>query len=221
MTTAFTVLSLLAVAYRMRKKLVTRAEWMLLALWLGHFAIEELQLVAHMRRFYYGARFMRPAEFLLWPWGAWAMARFWRAAPVAKRIVLAVLLLAVVYDSVLLIKANLPVGRRGAYVAAANWAAEKIGRDWRGPAADGKAIFDAGEYRTALRPVVDCHTARLAYLVGGRSNGIETSEEIEHADRPDYWMQDVRREDPPGDGWELMGTYRRGKYELPLYRRIP
>lgn len=235
MTAAFTILSLGFAAYRIRKGLFTKPEWLLLAIWAAHFLLESVQLVSFASlslhrpapEYFYSARFMCPADFLTWGWLAWGIVRLkrlWKYALAAGALV-------VVYDAVLLVKPKLPVGRRGAYVAAANWAAEKIRADWaaRGEGATGEYVFDLGEYRTAARPVVDCHTARVAYLVGGRSNGIAEGdpkhedarlEKLKTLDEADYWIQDLRTDDSPGADWELMDTFRRGKYVLPLYRRI-
>lgn len=222
MTTVFTLLALVVAAYRIRRRLFTRAEWILLVLWAGHFVLElGFMYVDHMF-FRFEARFFRPADFLTWFWLAWAVVELWRRGKAWRGILVAALALIVTYDGVMLARAKIPVGRRNAYAAACDWAAEKIRSDWKGPASDTNFVFALGEYRTDRRPIVDCHSARVPYLVGGRSNGMDDGVEkkVRELDRPDYWIQDLRQDDPPkGDDWVLMDTFRRGKYELPLYRR--
>jgi len=223
-TTAFTILSLCVAAYRIRRRLFTRAEWILLALWAGHFLFELAVMYGEFMRFRFEARFFRPAEFLTWGWLAWGVVRLWCCGPGWRRMFFALLGLVLLYDGIMLTRAKIPAGRRNAYAAACDWAAEKIREDWKGPACDTNFVFTLGEYRTDRRPVVDCHSARVPYLVGGRSNGMDDGvyEQVAELDRPDYWIQDLRTDDPPtGSEWELMGTFRRGKYELPLYRRVP
>ena len=66
MTTILTVLSLAVAAYRIKKGLFTRLEWFLLCLWLGHFALEEAQLLVKFHHFRYDPRYFRPASFLSW-----------------------------------------------------------------------------------------------------------------------------------------------------------
>lgn len=222
MTTLFTLLSFAVVFYRFKKRLLTKAEVVLMLIWAGHFVLEELQVVAaHSGHFYYDARYLRPAEFLLWGELAWALVHVREIFPrIRPRIFLIPFLLLLLYNAVMLVKPRFPVGRRGAYVAACDWAAEKIRADYQGPRKDAESVFSLGRYRVPDRPVVDCHSARLPYLVGGRSNGNDEDEKTAMLDQADYWIQDLRTDDPPGEGWELMGTFKRGKYELPLYRRV-
>lgn len=220
MTTLFTILSILVIAYRAKKRLLTKVELVLLAIWFIHFVFEESQVVLYVGRFHYDPRYLRPAEFLLWGWLAWGLVHLSEILPqFNRRWLLLPLGLIVIYNSILLIKPRLPVGRRGAYVAACDWAAEKIRSDWQGPVKDEEFVFSIRRYRVPDRPVIDCYSARLPYVVGGRSNGNAVDEKTVELDQADYWIQDLRWEDPPGEGWELMDTFTRGKHKFPLYRR--
>lgn len=224
MTTAFTILGLAVGAYRFRHRLLTRAEWMLLAIWAGHFLFELVIMYAEHGFFRYEARFFRPTGFLTWFWLAWGVARAWQSGGrVLRRGLVLALALLVTYDVVMLTRARIPRSRRNAYAAACDWAAERILADWKGPSCDTNFVFTLGEYRTNRRPVIDCYSARIPYLVGGRSNGMDddVADLVRELDRPDYWIQDLRRDEPPtGPEWELMDTFTRGKYTFPLYRRV-
>lgn len=224
MTTLFTILSLAVAAYRIRKRLFTRPEWILLALWVAHFLFELAVMYGEYMRFRFEPRFFHPAEFLIWFYLAWGAIELWKRGGFRRLLLCAALTLIVAYDVVLLVRPKIPGCRRNAHAGACEWAAEKILADWKGPARDSTFVFSLGEYRTNRRPIIDCHSARVPYLVGGRSNGMDDGvvEQVRELDRADYWIQDLRADDPPqGDEWELMDVFKCGKYELPLYRRVP
>ena len=214
MTIALTVLSLAVAAYRIKKGLFTRLECFLLCLWLGHFALEEAQLLVKFHHFRYDPRYFRPASFLSWIWLAWGVSAWW---PKIKWYVLSALAAGCVYDAVMVIKPNLPFGRRGAYVRACDWAVGRIRADWKGPNRDQDPVFSLKEYHTPYRPVVQAHVARVPYLLNGRQALLT---DFGKADYPDYWIIDVKRDDPPPkSGFDLLDTYRRGKFKFELYRR--
>lgn len=213
MTTALTILSLAVAAYRIKKGLFTRLEWFLLLFWLGHFALEEAQLIVKFHHFRYDPRYFRPALFLSWIWLAWGVSTYWSKV---KWYALSALAAICIFDAVLVVKPNLPFGRRGAYVRACDWAVEKIRADWKGPSRDPDIGFSLGEYHTPYRPVVMAHVARVPYLLNGRQALLT---DFGKEDFPDYWIIDVRRDDPPRAGFELMDTYRQGKFAFELYRR--
>ena len=214
MTIALTVLSLVVAAYRIRKGLFTRLEWFLLCLWLGHFAMEEAQLFVKFHHFRYDPRYFRPASFLSWIWLAWGVSAWWGKV---KWYALSALAVGCIYDAVMVIKPNLPFGRRGAYVRACDWAVERIRADWKGPDRDQAPVFSLGEYHTPYRPVVQAHVARVPYLLGGRQALLT---DFGKTDCPDYWIIDVKRDiPPPKAGFDLLDTYRRGKFTFELYRR--
>lgn len=213
MTTVLTVLSLAVAAYRIKKGLFTCLEWFLLLFWLGHFALEEAQLIVKFHHFRYDPRYFRPASFLSWIWLACGLSTYWSKV---KWYALSALAAICIFDAVLVIKPNLPFGRRGAYVRACDWAVGKIRADWKGPARDPDIGFSLGEYHTPYRPVVMAYVARVPYLLNGRQALLTDFGKV---DFPDYWIIDVRRDDPPRAGFELMDTYRQGKFAFELYRR--
>lgn len=213
MTTALTILSLAVAAYRIKKGLFTRLEWFLLLFWLGHFALEEAQLIVKFHHFRYDPRYFRPASFLSWIWLAWGLSTYWSKV---KWYALSALAAICIFDAVLVIKPKLPFGRRGAYVRACDWAVEKIRADWKGPSRDPDIGFSLGEYHTPYRPVVMAHVARVPYLLNGRQALLTDFGKVDH---PDYWIIDTRRDDPPQAGFELVDTFRQGKFTFELFRR--
>lgn len=217
MTTALTLLSLAVAAYRIRKGLFTRVEWLLLALWLGHFALEEAQLLVKFHHFRYDPRYFRPASFLSWIYLCWGVAAVWHRRWL-RRLALALVAAAGVYDLVMVFKPVLPFGRRSAYVRACDWAVDRIREDWSGPVRDPERVFSLSEYHTPYRPVVFAHVARVPYLLGGRQALLT---DFGAEDLPDYWVIDSRRDDPPppGSGFELLDAFRTGRFEFELYRR--
>lgn len=213
MTTLFTVLGLLVAGYRIRKGLFTKVEWLILGIWLGHFALEEFQLIAKFHHWRYDPRYFRPADFLTWGWAAWGATNWWHRA---KWPLVALLAGTCVFDAVLVIKPNLPVGRRGAYVRACDWAVARIRADWRGPTRDETNVWSLVEYHTPYRPVVEAHVARVPYLLGGRHSLLEDFGM--DVDLPDYWIVETSRDDPPPPSHEHVDTYQDGKYTFELYR---
>ena len=215
MTTLFTVIGLIVAGYRIRKGLFTKVEWLILCVWLGHFAFEELQLITKFHHWRYDPRYFRPADFLTWGWAAWGMSRWWRRT---KWLAVALLVGTCVFDLVLVVKPKLPFGRRGAYVRACDWAVERIRADWKGPARDTEPVFSLEEYHTPYRPAVFAHVARVPYLLNGRQALLT---DFGETDYPDYWIIDTRRDDPPPPDFDRIDTFRQGKFAFELYRRNP
>lgn len=214
MTTLFTILGLVVAAYRIRKGLFTKIEWLILCIWIGHFTFEELQLIWKFHHWRYDPRYFRPADFLTWGWTAWGASNWWCRA---KWPMIALLTGTCIFDAVLVIKPMLPFGRRGAYVRACDWAVERIRSDWKGPSRDGTNVWSLAEYHTPYRPVVQAHVARVPHLLNGRQALLTDFGAI---DLPDYWIIDVQRDiPPPRNLFDLIGTYRRGKFSFELYRR--
>ena len=226
MTTALTVLSLAVAAYRIRKGLFTRLEWFLLCLWLGHFALEEAQLLVKFHHFRYDPRYFRPVSFLSWGWLAWGLSAWWHKV---KWYALAAFAAACAYDAVMVFKPLIPGSRRAAYVQAGDWAARRIREDWKGPARDEKETFALLEYHPPFRPIVHAHIARVPYLLGGRYSFME---HFGAADNPDYWVIDTKRDTrwwlpemkrispfPWLPDYELIDKARFGKRDFEIWRR--
>jgi len=119
-----------------------------------------------------------------------------------------------------LAKAHTPGQNRHAKRAACDWAAEAIRADYRGPKADAVRFFSAGDYLRSNRPVVDAHTARVAYLLGGRQSNLEAAG---LRDIPDYVVGEPGGLDTNWWGvadYELLAAKRFDRREFVIYRRI-
>ena len=205
-----------ALVWRKRKGQLTRVEIVTLGIAFVAVLMVWLQIVICDHQLFPERRYYSQALLLLFPWAVWGLRelcriRRWPFARILGAVVVGITL----YDGVMLVKAGLPVGRRAAYSAACDWAAKEIAADWRGPARDAEVDFMLKQYVTPARPIVDGYTRRIAYLVGGR----RLSNQRVGVDVADYWVGDLRRQDPPAEGYEKMGEFTRGKYSFGLYRR--
>ena len=219
MSTLFACLALPALYYRYRQGLAKRTELILAAFWATHLVIEFLQLFFDLKSFHFEIRFFQPADFLTFGWLAWGALELWRRFRFLRFFMVIFALCAVTYDTILLVKAQLPVGRRSAYAAACEWAVDAIKRDWRGAKRDNADIFDIKEYHLPNRPIIDAFSARVPYLVGGRLDVAEAV--FADVDKCDYWVHDLHYETPPATGFDKIGVFKRNGREFELYRRRP
>lgn len=125
-----------------------------------------------------------------------------------------------VHAAVFLVKAHVPGARRCQYVAACDWAAERIRADYGGPKADATPFFSWLEYHPLSRPCVDAHSARVAYLVGGRGASLAG---CGLADIPDYIVDEphkANREWWQYADYEELAARTFGKRKFIIYKRI-
>lgn len=217
---ALALFSLGVAGYRLYRRQMSRGEVALLALALTSVSMIIAQSAVASHRFP-EMRYWNQATAMLYPWGIWGIMGAWRVRRVPVKVVLAVIFgLFACVDLGMLAKRFVPGTRRNAYVAACDWAVEKIKADWKGPARDMDFVPAMRNYSTPFRPCVDAYTRRIPYLVGGRrwSKSINSSERI---DPYDYWVQDMRRPGFPVEtnACEKMGTFVRGKYRFELWKR--
>lgn len=219
---ALAAFAILVLAYRLRRGLATRKEVAVVLIVAANVFLLWAQEVLGPGKPFPEWRYYMQSSILLYGFGIWGLLRLpavplgGRRVPVG-RVLSAVLVLFAAYDAVMLCKARFPVGRRAAYVAACEWARERIAADWTGPVSDPTNAVSVHEYHTPCRPVVQAHSARLPYLLGGRDTSLA---DFPEADIPDYWFSDIRRDDPPQTGYGRIGEFRKGKYEFHLYRRL-
>lgn len=215
------LIALVAILYRVQKRLFTRAEGVLLAIVAANVALIWAQIAIKDHAAFPEKRYWIQSFVLLLGWTAWGVQAFCRSAA-AKRIPgirflfpLIVALFAL-NDLVMVVKPHIPVGRRHAWVSACNWAAERIRADWKGPAQDAEDVFSVQQYHRPNRPCVAGHTARIAYLVGGR---VASTNEFGRLDRPDYICKEESKIGKLGPDYELMDRVPFGKRRFALYRR--
>ena len=121
---------------------------------------------------------------------------------------------------VYLVKAHVPDSNRNVNVQACNWAVEVIRRDYTGPKVRQADVFGETNYRRPNLPIVDAHTARVAYLLDGQAAhiGFAGPDGI-----PDYLVGEPRR---IRRGWTTLARYELlaermfGKREFVIYKRV-
>lgn len=215
---ALVIFSIAVILWRLKRRLASRTEILLAGLVLMNYLMVFAQEKLGGGHPFPEARYFNQAHLLLYPWGIWGLMQLLsKLKRINLRLCLGVVFgVFAVYDGVMLIKAQLPIGRRSAYEASIQWALPKIAADWQGPKRDEINVMNAVDYHTPFRPVVMAHSARLPYLLGGRDSIFWA---YEKEDVADYWFSDIRRDDPPTKGYVLMDEFKQGKYTFQLYRR--
>ena len=222
------VIAFLAIAYRIRKHLFTKAEFAVLSIFIANWVIIELQISICDHCLFPEKRYWVQAGVLLLGWTAWGICRFSSALSYKFRPARYVLLVAVaclvVVEIAMLVKPHIPGSRRYAYLQAVDWAAEKIRADWKGPAMDEHVKYLSSNYRHPNRPVVCAHTPRLPYVLNGRRSLHSDESVYDILDIPDYICDEEGKLDLAakwlhGAKYELMDRLTTGKRMFALYRR--
>lgn len=206
MANVLTVLSLLVAVFRLLKRRFTKAEWMLLALFLLHCVLTQAQLFLDAKTIlYYDHRYADPAFFLTWGWLAWALAQAWRCGIPLLRFratvgmgVLAGLLCMGCFAAYKCVRCSLPWTRRYVETDQCRWAAEVIRADWQGPDRDEEVACYRVNYHLPYRPIVTGGAGYLAYLVDGRYvHRSNWRSQFPKPEVPDYWVSVSGDKDAP------------------------
>lgn len=214
------LIALVAIIYRIKTRVFTRAEGVLLAIIAANFLLIWAQIVIKDHAAFPEKRYWVQSFTLLLGWTAWGIGAVCKSSlarrfkPIRFVFPLIVALFAL-NDLIMVIKPKIPVGRRHAWVAACNWATDRIRADWKGPAQDETDVFSTRQYHQPKRPCVAGHTARIAYLLNGRVASIN---EFGKIDRPDYICKEEAKIGKLGDDYELMDHIQFGKRRFALYR---
>lgn len=218
--TFINIFAALVICYRVKKRLLTLQEVVLLALWFVHGALVEAQLFTELKGFKIDWRYLDPANAILWLEAAWGLAKLWSFA--RGRFVIAVVLVGfALTNGAMVVKHLFPVGRRARVVAVCREGARQIQADWKGPVRDEQAKYSSGEYHPVERPVVEGPKSfksaqrLLGVLAGGRSSKLC---DFPETDKPDYWLLD-EAEHPPADS-AVLRILSCGKHCYVLYGRL-
>lgn len=200
-------------AYRIRRKLFTRGEAVLWALFLLSVFLVQLQLYVENWRFKVDLRYLSPAFVLLWPVCIWPFAEIWKKYRKLHYVFSAVFIIALGVNAFRVVKHNFGMGNRSRKTLVSAWAADVINRDWDGPRMDSKLSWSMREYNTRARPVINCASSyrSIAYLTGGRIYFPEVGGE----NKGDYYL--LEDESPPA-GARLVGEYSFKRRQFRLYR---
>jgi len=220
-------IALAAIAYRVSKRLFSKAEAAVVAVFGVCLAMIWLQIFICDHVSFPEKRYWIQSAIMLSGWAVWGIRELAKQrnkvlAFCGRYLLPTVITCLALTDLVMLAKPYIPGSRRHAYVKAAKWAAEKIRDDWKGPSRDEKVNFFAGEYRHPSRPIVRCHTARLSYILGGRKDHTVHQPDDPMPDyvcneesKLDFGSQPLR-----GAKFELMDRLVVGKRKFALYRRV-
>ena len=234
------LLALVVLVYRIKARLFTRQEAALLAVVLIPVLMTVAQSLAESKFTRLSLPEMRywwQATIPLFGYAVWGLEKCFsgklkvsefvkrselKHSKLSTRTLLLIISLFALYDGIMLVKAHVPVGRRNAYIRVCKWAEERIRSDWKGPAEDKSVAHYDFEYRSLKRPIVQAHTARLPYILGGRNNSVG-----DHFadDTPDYICDEEKNINLAARGlhgakYELMDKCQIGKRKFALYRRI-
>lgn len=214
------LLALLAVAWRIRKRLFTRAEAVLAAIVVINLGMVWAQIVVADHVAFPEKRYWIQSFVLVCGWAVWgvdrAAATLAARVPVLRYALPAALAVLAVLDVVMVLKPQIPFGRRYAYVQACTWAEDLIRKDWHGPEKDDHNPFAIQEYHRPNRPVVQAFTRRLPYVLDGRKDNEYVFGAL---DTPDYIAVDTKKEvRRPGPKYEKIGAATFASRTFEVYR---
>lgn len=215
----FNLLAVLVLVYRGWRRLLTRGEFLLVAVWLAHGLLVEAQLFAELRHFKIDWRYLDPANAILWLEAAWGLAKLW-SFTWCRWILMVALGGFALTNGAMVVKHLFPVGRRARVVSVCREAAGRIRADWKGPSRDARAEYSPAEYHPCERPVVQGPKSfksaqrLLGTMCGGRSSKLR---DFPKTDSPDYWLFDETEKQPAGSAVLRVLSY--GKHRYVLYRR--
>ena len=215
---AFAVFSIAVVVYRLIRGLFTRQEGVVLGIFALALLVITAQSCLEYGRFQFALperRYVIQSTVLLYGWGVWGVMNLPLRA--ARRFVLPVVVVGLIaYHGIMLAKSHLPFGRRAAFVAASDWAVERIRADYRGPTSDATNVFRLAEYHRPNRPIVHGHNPRIGYLLGGRDESLRIFGAV---DQPDYWVTGHLDGEFDRGAYEFVDAFVFGKRRFELYRR--
>ncbi len=227
----FSLPALAIILWRIYRRRWTRAESILLALFLGHTLIILLQIIIVDHKLYVSRRYLLPAVPLIFGWTA--MAAWWihrqllhKLPPNWGKWVFAILCIAAgigLYIDALMpqIKMYSTSKRVLERQAAETWA-EFIRNDYHGSRRPAGHKINIHEYRTFFRPTVACaEIPALGYLAGGEGFDISAWECITRKLPADYLVGAFRgkEEIPKLPGYEQVKVLRRENRGYVLWRR--
>lgn len=201
-----------------------RVEWLLLALLVGHHALEVAQLVVgdgalrHLPDRYFG-----PVAPLLWVWTAYGLVWLWRWRAdgwrwLARAVVVGLVVEVAGYELVARLSREYRRGSARDAMVAAEAMAPLIRADYQGPARHERFPYVTREYYTARRPAVLSAYAAAAWAVRGQGALADF-----HYPLPEDYIAtrvDAHFRAPPAARYRLVGEVRGTRYPWRLYRRI-
>lgn len=182
--------ALIGVVHRFYSRRMSAREWWILAFVALNIFLVQLQMyVGEKGNLTWILRYHQAALTLLYGWAAWSAVALIRALSGRWRIgvicVGALWLVATGGTSMWrIIKHQFVESKRNAQMLAAEWAAEIIRNDWKGPLIDEERFFTVQGYHPRLRPIIHSPGALLVQKVNGRWYSLAPA--IRKYEKPDY-----------------------------------
>jgi hypothetical protein len=182
--------ALVGVIYRVCSRQIIAREWWIIGfVSLNIFLVQLQMFVGEKGNLTWILRYHQAALTLLYGWAAWTVVALARALTSRWR-------MCVVYAGVFwlaatggtsmwrIVKHRFVDSRRNAQLCAAEWAAEIIRKDWKGPLLDEERFFTIQDYHPRLRPIIHTAGAVLVQKVNGRWYSL--APDIRRHEKPDY-----------------------------------
>lgn len=211
----YSAIALVVMIMRIRRRLWTRTETLLLACVLIHAVGEILQIVLGDAKSDLPRRYLLPVAPLLFAWTAYGLCRLWRVCrgwPLRAVLVVAAMVLSAVllYDGMLpTIKNRRPKYKKSETARLIGAAVPIIRQNYRGASEERPPVHKL-MYRSPYRPVVFCKFPHAAFAAGGRA------EPSPFLDKPDFWILPIG-DPPPADAVKI-ADIDTGKSRYAIYK---
>ena len=186
------IVALIGVIYRLYSRSISAREWGMLGFVLLNIFLIQLQMfVGEKGNLNWILRYHQAALTILYAWAAWTIVSLirilngrWRICAIYAG---SLWLVATGSTSIWrIMKHEFVESKRNAQLLAAEWAAEIIRNDWKGPLVDKERFFTVQEYHPRLRPIIHSHGALLVQKVNGR--WYWPTPAIRRHEKPDYTL---------------------------------
>ena len=168
------LVALIGVIWRSCSHRISAREWWVIGFVALNIFLVQLQMfVGENGKLTWILRYHQAALTLLYGWAAWSAVSLTRALTGRWR-------MCAIYAGVLwlvatggtsmwrIVKHRFVESKRNAQLCAAEWAAEIIRKDWKGPLLDEDRFFTVQDYHPRLRPIIHSAGAVLPQKVNGR-----------------------------------------------------
>lgn len=210
------------VALRLWRGCFSRREWLVLAFFLGHHALQVAQLWlgdGTLHSLTYRIRYFAPLAPLLWLWAAYGLWRLWRVSPRPLRAALAIgLALLAVYELPFRTARQVREGSRAESRRAGEAFAPIIRADWEGPSDIPGFRPDPGTYLLNRRPLLGPGWDNSAWALRLQSLSLGT---VPGHPLPDYYITHEALPPDLAPRYTLLATSPQRKRTYRLYRLNP
>lgn len=200
------LVALIGVICRSYSHRISAREWWILGfIALNIFLVQLQMFVGENGNLNWILRYHQAILTILYGWAAWSVVSLIRALDGRWRICAicagSFWLVATGGTSIWrIMKHEFVESKRNAQMRAAEWAAEIIRKDWKGPLVDKERFFTVQEYHPRLRPIIHSPGALLVQKVNGRWYSLAPA--IRQHEKPDYAL--LPEGEKPLNGMKLL-----------------